>query len=254
MSTPFSGGVPVSGAAPASPYPIAIRMPDAELRSPFCRRDVPGCRHTAWQELLRGQPADVAGIDTRAREGASGTIDTGDLLPPRTGCAPTPDLIKNARMFCRALLAAAAIALAIAGIAHAQEPPLPDAKQFLAESMKRLRSNDLLRSRYTFTEEETRYTYDSVRACREDAASRVRNPSVVRAGVDLPPPGQRQPRPAERSGEARRRAPEEGAGMDRRAGERGAERPRGAPAQGSRGRQSRAGGGRRTDRRSTTSA
>ena len=63
-------------------------------------------------------------------------------------------------MFCRGLLQAAAIALAITGIAHAQEPPLPDATHFLAESMKRLRSNDLLRSRYTFTEEETRYTYD----------------------------------------------------------------------------------------------
>ena len=64
-------------------------------------------------------------------------------------------------MFCRSLQTAVAIALAIAGLAHAQEPPLPDAKQFLAESMRRLRSNDLLRSRYTFTEEETRYTYDS---------------------------------------------------------------------------------------------
>lgn len=63
-------------------------------------------------------------------------------------------------MFCRSLQTAA-IALAIAGIAHAQEPPLPDAQRFLAESMKRLRSNDLLRSRYTFTEQETRYTYDS---------------------------------------------------------------------------------------------
>jgi len=64
-------------------------------------------------------------------------------------------------MFFRSLQTAVAIALAIAGIAHAQEPPLPDAQRFLAESMKRLRSNDLLRSRYTFTEQETRYTYDS---------------------------------------------------------------------------------------------
>ena len=63
-------------------------------------------------------------------------------------------------MLCRLLQTAAAIVLAIAGLAHAQEPPLPDAKQFLAESMRRLRSNDLLRSRYTFPEEETRYTYD----------------------------------------------------------------------------------------------
>jgi len=81
-------------------------------------------------------------------------------------CSPTkrmrnaPDLIKNARMFCCSLPTAVAIALALAGIARAQEPPLPDAKQFLAESMRRLRSNDLLRSRYTFTEQETRYTYD----------------------------------------------------------------------------------------------
>jgi len=72
-----------------------------------------------------------------------------------------PDLIKNARVCCRSLQAAVAIALAMAGIAHAQEPPLPDAQPFLAESMRRLRSNDLLRSRYTFTEQETRYTYDS---------------------------------------------------------------------------------------------
>jgi len=64
-------------------------------------------------------------------------------------------------MSCRSLQATAAIAVAIAGLAQAQEPPLPDAKQFLAESMRRLRSNDLLRSRYTFTEEETRYTYDA---------------------------------------------------------------------------------------------
>ena len=93
--------------------------------------------------------------------GASRTIDTGVLPPPRSGGASPPDLIKNARMLRRPLPTAALIALTLAGIAHSQEPPLPDARQFLAESMRRLRSNDLLRSRYTFTEEETRYTYDS---------------------------------------------------------------------------------------------
>jgi hypothetical protein len=93
--------------------------------------------------------------------GASRTIDTGVLRPQRIGGAPPLDLIKNARMFCRPLQTVALIALTLAGSAQSQQPPLPDAKQFLAESMRRLRSNDLLRSRYTFTEEETRYTYDS---------------------------------------------------------------------------------------------
>jgi len=51
--------------------------------------------------------------------------------------------------------------LAIAGVAHAQEQPLPDARAFLNQSLARIRSNDLVRSRYTFTEKETRYTYDS---------------------------------------------------------------------------------------------
>ena len=51
--------------------------------------------------------------------------------------------------------------LAIAGVSHAQQPPLPDARAFLDRSLARIRSNDLLRSRYTFTEKETRYTYDS---------------------------------------------------------------------------------------------
>jgi len=51
--------------------------------------------------------------------------------------------------------------LAIAGGSHAQEPPLPDPQRFLADSLKSLRSNDLVRSRYTFTEKETRYSYDS---------------------------------------------------------------------------------------------
>lgn len=67
-------------------------------------------------------------------------------------------------MFCRprktAVAIALALALAIAGIAQAQEPPLPDEQRFLAASMRRLRSNDLVRSRYTYTETETRYTYD----------------------------------------------------------------------------------------------
>ena len=60
-----------------------------------------------------------------------------------------------------AVATALAIALATAGAAHAQERPLPDEQRFLAESMRRLRSNDLLRSRYTYTEKETRYTYDA---------------------------------------------------------------------------------------------
>jgi hypothetical protein len=40
-------------------------------------------------------------------------------------------------------------------------PPLPDAKTFLSEALKRLRSNDLLRSQYDYTETETRYDYAS---------------------------------------------------------------------------------------------
>jgi len=51
--------------------------------------------------------------------------------------------------------------LAVAAGPRAQEPPLPDSNAFLAASMRGLRSNDLVRSRYTFTEKETRYTYDS---------------------------------------------------------------------------------------------
>ncbi len=39
--------------------------------------------------------------------------------------------------------------------------PLPDPHAFLAQAMKHLRSNDLLRSQYTFQEKETRYSYDS---------------------------------------------------------------------------------------------
>lgn len=39
--------------------------------------------------------------------------------------------------------------------------PLPDPQAFLAEALKRLRSNDLLRSQYTYQEKETRYTRDS---------------------------------------------------------------------------------------------
>jgi hypothetical protein len=58
-----------------------------------------------------------------------------------------------------ALPSAVALALAITGIALAQEPPLPDAQAFLARSLKNLRSNDLVRSRYTYQEKETRYTY-----------------------------------------------------------------------------------------------
>lgn len=39
--------------------------------------------------------------------------------------------------------------------------PLPDPQAFLAEALKHLRSNDLLRSQYTYQEKETRYSYDS---------------------------------------------------------------------------------------------
>jgi len=39
--------------------------------------------------------------------------------------------------------------------------PLPDPHAFLAQAMKHLRSNDLLRSQYTFQEKEARYSYDS---------------------------------------------------------------------------------------------
>jgi hypothetical protein len=47
--------------------------------------------------------------------------------------------------------------------AHPNQPerPLPDPKAFLAQAMTHLRSNDLLRSQYTFQEKETRYSYDS---------------------------------------------------------------------------------------------
>jgi hypothetical protein len=47
------------------------------------------------------------------------------------------------------------------GAARRQEPPLPDAQAFIADTITRVRSNDLIRSRYTFTEKETRYTRDS---------------------------------------------------------------------------------------------
>lgn len=53
------------------------------------------------------------------------------------------------------------VALAIASVAHSQDPPLPDSERFLSDVLKTLRSNDLVRSRYTFTEKETRYTYDA---------------------------------------------------------------------------------------------
>jgi len=49
----------------------------------------------------------------------------------------------------------------VPGAARRQEPPLPDAQAFLADTISRVRSNDLVRSRYTFTEKETRYTRDS---------------------------------------------------------------------------------------------
>jgi len=47
----------------------------------------------------------------------------------------------------------------------AQQTPLdrslPNPKAFLVQAMKHLRSNDLLRSQYTYQEKETRYSYDS---------------------------------------------------------------------------------------------
>ena len=62
----------------------------------------------------------------------------------------------------KALVATAlVIALAVTGVAHSQNPPLPDSQQFLSDVLKTIRSNDLVRSRYTFTEKETRYTYDA---------------------------------------------------------------------------------------------
>lgn len=67
----------------------------------------------------------------------------------------------------RVLLPCAAFCLGVALLAAApgagspQEPPLPDAEVFLGQSITRARSNDLVRSRYTFTEKETRYTHDS---------------------------------------------------------------------------------------------
>jgi hypothetical protein len=59
----------------------------------------------------------------------------------------------------RPLQLALAALLALAGLAPAQEPPLPDAEAFLHDALTRLRSNDLVRSRYTFTDTETRYSY-----------------------------------------------------------------------------------------------
>jgi hypothetical protein len=59
----------------------------------------------------------------------------------------------------RPLPLAIATAAALGLVAPAQEPPLPDPQAFLAESLKRLRSNDLVRSRYTYQEQETRYSY-----------------------------------------------------------------------------------------------
>jgi hypothetical protein len=55
-------------------------------------------------------------------------------------------------------LALAAL-LACAAAARVQEPPLPDAGAFLHDALARLRSNDLVRSQYTFTDTETRYSY-----------------------------------------------------------------------------------------------
>jgi len=62
-------------------------------------------------------------------------------------------------MSCRPLYTAVAIALAAAGVAHAQERPLPEPKAFLARALANLRSNDLVRSQYRYEERETRYSY-----------------------------------------------------------------------------------------------
>jgi hypothetical protein len=50
------------------------------------------------------------------------------------------------------------------GSTRGQEPLLPHADAFLDEAIRIVRSNDLIRSRYTFTEQETRYTRDSAGA------------------------------------------------------------------------------------------
>jgi hypothetical protein len=73
--------------------------------------------------------------------------------------APAPRSIKNGRMNRRPRRAAMAILLAIAGAGHAQKLPLPDPQAFLVESLNHLRSNDLVRSGYTYQEQETRYSY-----------------------------------------------------------------------------------------------
>jgi hypothetical protein len=70
-----------------------------------------------------------------------------------------PILIKNGRMARPRRLLVLAVLGTITGVALAQEPPLPDPQAFLARSLKNLRSNDMVRSRYTFQDKETRYTY-----------------------------------------------------------------------------------------------
>ena len=50
---------------------------------------------------------------------------------------------------------------ALAATAHSQEPPLPDPQAFLVETLNHLRSNDLVRSAYTYREQETRYSHGS---------------------------------------------------------------------------------------------
>jgi hypothetical protein len=49
--------------------------------------------------------------------------------------------------------------LAFASVSPGQEPPLPDPRAFLADALKTVRSNDLIRRRYRFTDTETRYNY-----------------------------------------------------------------------------------------------
>ena len=48
----------------------------------------------------------------------------------------------------------------VPGGTRGQQPP-PQTDAFLADAIRVVRSNDLIRSRYTFTEKETRYTRDS---------------------------------------------------------------------------------------------
>jgi len=65
----------------------------------------------------------------------------------------------NTRMAGPCRLVVVALLGALAAAAHAQEPPLPDPQAFLAQTLRNLRSNDMVRSAYTYQEQETRYSY-----------------------------------------------------------------------------------------------